>query len=96
MSRISRLLALRRRSRRYRHVRGAGARARRGADFFKGKTVTYIVATSPGGGYDTLWPAGRGIHAAISAGLDLRGEEHAGRRPSDRHQHDLCARSRTA
>ena len=24
-----------------------------GADFFKGKTVTYIVATSPGGGYDT-------------------------------------------
>ena len=24
-----------------------------GADFFKGKTVTYIVATTPGGGYDT-------------------------------------------
>jgi tripartite-type tricarboxylate transporter receptor subunit TctC len=24
-----------------------------GADFYKGKTVTYIVATSPGGGYDT-------------------------------------------
>lgn len=24
-----------------------------GADFFNGKTVTYIVATSPGGGYDT-------------------------------------------
>ncbi len=24
-----------------------------GADFFKGKTVTYIVATAPGGGYDT-------------------------------------------
>src|ERR671910_2388017 len=23
-----------------------------GADFYKGKTVTYIVATSPGGGYD--------------------------------------------
>ncbi len=23
------------------------------ADFFKGKTVTYIVATAPGGGYDT-------------------------------------------
>src|SRR6187402_3643626 len=23
-----------------------------GADFFKGKTVTYIVATAPGGGYD--------------------------------------------
>jgi len=23
------------------------------ADFFKGKTITYIVATSPGGGYDT-------------------------------------------
>src|SRR5688500_2401716 len=27
--------------------------AQTGADFFKGKTVTYIVATSPGGGYDT-------------------------------------------
>lgn len=24
-----------------------------GADFFKGKTITYIIATSPGGGYDT-------------------------------------------
>jgi tripartite-type tricarboxylate transporter receptor subunit TctC len=24
-----------------------------GADFFKGKTITYIVSTSPGGGYDT-------------------------------------------
>src|SRR5262244_2558755 len=23
------------------------------ADMFKGKTITYIVATSPGGGYDT-------------------------------------------
>jgi tripartite-type tricarboxylate transporter receptor subunit TctC len=29
------------------------ALAQTGADFFKGKTVTYIVATSPGGGYDT-------------------------------------------
>jgi tripartite-type tricarboxylate transporter receptor subunit TctC len=28
------------------------ALAQTGADFFKGKTVTYIVATSPGGGYD--------------------------------------------
>jgi tripartite-type tricarboxylate transporter receptor subunit TctC len=26
--------------------------AQTGADYFKGKTVTYIVATSPGGGYD--------------------------------------------
>ena len=23
------------------------------ADYFKGKTVSYIVATAPGGGYDT-------------------------------------------
>jgi tripartite-type tricarboxylate transporter receptor subunit TctC len=29
------------------------AMAQQGADFFKGKTVTYIVATAPGGGYDT-------------------------------------------
>jgi tripartite-type tricarboxylate transporter receptor subunit TctC len=31
----------------------APAFAESGADFFKDKTVTYIVATSPGGGYDT-------------------------------------------
>lgn len=31
-----------------------GARAEvPGADYYKGKTVTYIVATAPGGGYDT-------------------------------------------
>src|SRR4051812_22429706 len=29
------------------------AQAQQGADFYKGKTVTYIVATAPGGGYDT-------------------------------------------
>jgi tripartite-type tricarboxylate transporter receptor subunit TctC len=29
------------------------AQAQTGADFFKGKTVTYIVSTAPGGGYDT-------------------------------------------
>ena len=28
------------------------ALAQGGADFYKGKTVTYIVATAPGGGYD--------------------------------------------
>src|SRR4029079_16888241 len=28
------------------------AAAQSGADFFKGKTVTYIVSTAPGGGYD--------------------------------------------
>src|SRR5688572_13150461 len=28
------------------------AQAQSGADFFNGKTVTYIVATAPGGGYD--------------------------------------------
>lgn len=31
---------------------GTPAAAQTGADFYKGKTVTYIVATSPGGGYD--------------------------------------------
>ena len=29
------------------------AQAQTGAEFYKGKTVTYIVATAPGGGYDT-------------------------------------------
>src|SRR4051812_19705538 len=28
------------------------ASAQSGADFYKGKTVTYIVSTAPGGGYD--------------------------------------------
>jgi putative tricarboxylic transport membrane protein len=33
---------------------GGGATARAtGADFFRGRTLTYIVATDPGGGYDT-------------------------------------------
>ena len=32
---------------------GTAAQAQTGAEFFKGKTVTYIVATAPGGGYDT-------------------------------------------
>jgi len=31
----------------------ASAQAQEGAAFFNGKTVTYIVATDPGGGYDT-------------------------------------------
>jgi tripartite-type tricarboxylate transporter receptor subunit TctC len=30
----------------------APSHAQTGADFFKGKTVTYIVSTAPGGGYD--------------------------------------------
>jgi tripartite-type tricarboxylate transporter receptor subunit TctC len=30
----------------------SGAHAQTGADFYKGKTVTYIVSTAPGGGYD--------------------------------------------
>jgi tripartite-type tricarboxylate transporter receptor subunit TctC len=29
------------------------AQAQSGADYFKGKTINYIVATNPGGGYDT-------------------------------------------
>ena len=32
---------------------GSPAVAQSGADFYKEKTVTYIVATKPGGGYDT-------------------------------------------
>src|ERR1700749_1927576 len=33
-------------------VNAPPAFAQTGADFYKGKTVTYIVATAPGGGYD--------------------------------------------
>src|SRR5258707_1359110 len=32
---------------------GAAQGADKAEDFFKGKTITYIVATAPGGGYDT-------------------------------------------
>ena len=31
----------------------AAAAAESAQDFYKGKTISYIVATSPGGGYDT-------------------------------------------
>jgi tripartite-type tricarboxylate transporter receptor subunit TctC len=31
---------------------GGSAHAQTGADFYKGKSVTYIVSTAPGGGYD--------------------------------------------
>jgi tripartite-type tricarboxylate transporter receptor subunit TctC len=33
-------------------IAASPARAQTGADFYKGQTVTYIVATAPGGGYD--------------------------------------------
>jgi tripartite-type tricarboxylate transporter receptor subunit TctC/translation initiation factor IF-1 len=33
-------------------VAAGSAQAQTGPDFFKGKTVTYIVSTAPGGGYD--------------------------------------------
>src|SRR5689334_25388989 len=33
-------------------VAASPAFAETGADFYKGKTVTYIASTSPGGGYD--------------------------------------------
>jgi tripartite-type tricarboxylate transporter receptor subunit TctC len=52
MSRMSRLLTL---AGAFAAVAAwaAPAFAQTGADYFKGKTITYIVATSPGGGYDT-------------------------------------------
>lgn len=52
MSRISRLLALAG-TLAASAMSAAPASGQSGADFFKGRTITYIVATSPGGGYDT-------------------------------------------
>jgi tripartite-type tricarboxylate transporter receptor subunit TctC len=52
MSRISRLLTLAGAFAAV-AISIAPAFAQSGADYFKGKTITYIVATSPGGGYDT-------------------------------------------
>ena len=43
---------------------------------FKGKTITYIVATTPGGGYDTY---GRLIRAARSSRGRGRGTRPRGR-----------------
>ena len=51
MSRISRLLTLAGALTAF-ALSAQPAPAQTGADFFKGKTVTYIVATAPGGGYD--------------------------------------------
>ena len=45
-------------------VQGAPAQAQ-GADYYNGKTVTYIVATAPGGNYDTygrLPPRNLGVY----------------------------------
>lgn len=50
MSRDSRLLIA---ASAFAAIAAAPASAQTGADFYKGKTVTYIIATSPGGGYDT-------------------------------------------
>lgn len=50
MSRMSQLLAL---AGALVAIAIAPARAQTGTDYFRGKTITYIVATSPGGGYDT-------------------------------------------
>lgn len=45
------------------------AMAQEGAEFYKGKTITYIVATSPGGGYDAY---GRLIARFLEKHLDAR------------------------
>ena len=74
----------------------APRRPRPGADFFKGKTVTYIVSTAPGGGYDLYGRLIAEYMQRISAGLHLCGEERARRRPHDRHQHHLRVEGRTA
>lgn len=46
----------------------APALAQSGKDFFKGKTMTYIVATAPGGGYDTY---GRLVSKYMAKHLEL-------------------------
>ncbi|HEX2255700.1 MAG TPA: tripartite tricarboxylate transporter substrate-binding protein [Afifellaceae bacterium] len=46
----------------------APAAAQSGKDFFRGKTMTYIVATAPGGGYDTY---GRLIGKYLEKHLEL-------------------------
>ena len=45
---------------------GQPASAASATDFFKGKTMTYIVATSPGGGYDTYQPVEKGAIDRVS------------------------------
>ena len=72
-----------------------GAMPARREGFFEGKTITYIIATNPGGGYDTY---GRLIgklsrEAARRRQGDL--QEPARRRPYHRRQHALRVRSPT-
>ena len=71
-----------RRARRPVADRGSALSAQNGVAFYKGKTVTYIVATAPGGGYDTYGRLVADVHRALSAGLDVRRAQHAGRGPT--------------
>ena len=54
------------------------ALAQSGAEFYKGKTVTYIVSTGPGGGYDTYGRLVAELHAEAPARLHVRGQERPG------------------
>ena len=71
-------------------------RPRSGADFFNGKTITYIVATSPGGGYDTYGRLVAEYMQRYLPGSTFVVQQHARRRAPDRHQRDLRGRSPTA
>jgi len=64
------------------------------SEMFKGKTITYIVATGPGGGYDTY---GRLIARYLqkhSSGLARPGAQRAGRGPYRRANTIYAAKTR--
>ena len=95
MSRISRLLTLAGALTAF-ATSAAPASAQSGADYFKGKTITYIVATSPGGGYDTYGRLVAEYMQRYLPGATFVVQQHAGRRAPGRHQRDLRGRGRTA
>ena len=68
---------------------GSSARASEAADFYKGKTLTWMVSTGPGGGHDFYARLIVKHMAKIHAGHDDHREERARRRPYHRRQYGL-------
>ena len=68
---------------------GLSARASEASDFYKGKTLTWMVSTGPGGGHDFYARLDCAPHAKIHSRHDDHREERARRRPYHRRQYGL-------
>ena len=72
----------------------AATAAESAQDFYKGKTISYIVATSPGGGYDTYGRLVARYMNKYLPGSKIIIRNLPGRRPRHRREHDLCVQAR--